>query len=82
MLVTSQSCLLWFGVKFCMSYDFSLTSQSCLLWFSVSFACHVISHLVSFSECRRTFSNLKSILLILRFGGARETRFNPLRHIV
>ena len=22
-LVTSQSCLLWFGVNFCMSHDFS-----------------------------------------------------------
>ena len=39
---------LWFGVNFCMSYDFSLTSQSCLLWFGVSFACHVIFLLVSF----------------------------------
>ena len=29
-LVTSQLCLLRFGVNFCMSYDFSLTSQSCL----------------------------------------------------
>ena len=58
MLVTSLLCLLRFGVNFCMSYDFSLTSQSCLLWFGVSFACHVISLLVSFSECRRTFSKL------------------------
>ena len=57
-LVTTQLCLLWFGVNFCMSYDFSLTSKSCQLWFGVSFACHVISLLVSFSECRRTFSNL------------------------
>ena len=47
-LVTSQLCLLRFGVNFCVSYDFSLTSQSCLLWFGVSFACHVISLLVSF----------------------------------
>ena len=33
MLVTSQLCLLWFGVNFCMSHDFSscLTSQLCLL---------------------------------------------------
>ena len=37
MLVTSQLCLLWFDVNFCVSYDFSLTSQSCLLWFGVSF---------------------------------------------
>ena len=48
MLVTSQLCLLRFGMNFYMSYDFSLTSQSCLPWFGVSFACHVISHLVSF----------------------------------
>ena len=56
-LVTTQLYLSWFGVNFCMSYDL-LTSQSCLLWFGVSFACHVISLLVSFSECRRTFSTL------------------------
>ena len=48
MLVTSQLCLLRFGVNFCMSYDFSLTSHSCLLWFGVSLACDVISLLVSF----------------------------------
>ena len=35
-----------------------VTSQLCLLWFGVSFACHVISLLVSLSECCRTFSNL------------------------
>ena len=58
MLVTSQLCLLRFGVSFCMSYDFVLTSQSCLPWFGVSLACYVISFLVSFSECHRTFSKL------------------------
>ena len=38
-LVTSQLCLLWFGVNFCMSHDFSscLTSQLCLLRFGVNF---------------------------------------------
>ena len=49
-LVTSQLCLLRFGLNFCMSYDFSLTSQSCLLWFGVSCAGHVISLLVSFEN--------------------------------
>ena len=50
MLVTSQLCLLRFGVNFCMSYDFSLTSQSCLPWFGVIFACQVISLLFLFEN--------------------------------
>ena len=58
-LVASQLCLLWFGVNFCVSYDFSSKSQCCVYYSLVwIFACHMISPLVSSQEYYKMFSNL------------------------